>query len=80
MIVKQGMQNAAYNMQYQRELLSRLENVITELNELSLELVLDDRQTIEIEASIKRLDKLYYAQHSFVGNIEKEVIRQSKNH
>jgi len=77
MLVKQGMENAAYNMQKQRELLGRLENTINELNDLSLELVMDNKQDIEMNASIKRLDKLYSAQHSFVGNIEKEVVRQS---
>jgi len=63
-------------MQEQRSYLERLEKIGNELFDLSMKIHLDDREQIEIEASLKRTEKLYDSQYLFVKQIEKEVLKR----
>ena len=68
--------NLVQTMQEQRAYLERLSKISDELFELGLKMSLDHREQIEIEASEKRIEKLYNSQYLFVKRIEKEVLKR----
>lgn len=68
--------NKVAQMQIERSKIERLQKVIDELHDLRLNMHLDPKQQIKIEASIKRTEELYEEQYYFVKAIEKKVLKE----
>ena len=67
--------NEVTTLQMQRDYMQMIKDTLNNLYELRCQLHLCSKQTIKIEAYIKRTEELLREQHNFVNEIERKVLK-----